>query len=316
MARYRKVDVRVWADEKFGQLSKPKPNAQTLWLFFLTNPLTTCIPGLFSGGEAAISEALGWTIRSFRIAFAELSERGMAKASWSDRLIWIPKAIKYNAPESPNVVKSWKSAWDELPECKLKDEAFRALSEHFSKETGKGFREAFREAFGEGLREALPKGWVELTDDVLKHPSPNQEQEQEQEQEIEAPPSGPKPSELQATWNELANPDLPRWDKLTDDRRKKAKARLRADPDLGHWRKVINRINASAFCLGQNDRGWRASPDWLLQPDTATKVLEGKYDTRGPPKRSADPDRPKPLPVYGPEQYEHLYDMPPRKVGA
>jgi hypothetical protein len=40
----------------------------------------------------------------------------------------------------------------------------------------------------------------------------------------------------------------------------------------------VKRIASSAFCTGTNDRGWRATPDWLLRPDTAAKVLEGKYD--------------------------------------
>jgi hypothetical protein len=38
-------------------------------------------------------------------------------------------------------------------------------------------------------------------------------------------------------------------------------------------------MDASPFCRGETgDRGWRASFDFLLKPDTATKVLEGKYD--------------------------------------
>lgn len=47
------------------------------------------------------------------------------------------------------------------------------------------------------------------------------------------------------------------------------------------WLEVIRRINASSFLRGETERGWKASPDWLLQPDTAAKVLEGKYDDRG-----------------------------------
>jgi hypothetical protein len=71
---------------------------------------------------------------------------------------------------------------------------------------------------------------------------------------------------------------------MTDKRRPKAKARLKDRP-LEEWRTVIERINASSFCLGESAGGWLASPDWLLQADTATKVLEGKYERgTGPPK--------------------------------
>jgi hypothetical protein len=102
----------------------------------------------------------------------------------------------------------------------------------------------------------------------------------------EADSPGETPEALLAEWN---NADLPKWRELNASRRTKAKARLRERP-LSEWREVIERIARSSFCRGQNDRGWRASPDWLLQPDTAAKVLEGKYDDRPTPgaKRADD----------------------------
>jgi hypothetical protein len=98
------------------------------------------------------------------------------------------------------------------------------------------------------------------------------------------------PEGLQALWNSDAHPDLPRWQELNEDRRKKARTRLKERPLDGPngWREVIRRISASSFCLGKSERGWRADPDWLLKPGTAAKVLEGKYDDRkatGPPDK-------------------------------
>ena len=119
-------------------------------------------------------------MEGFREAFAEAFREGIVKADWKARLVWVPNVIRHNPPESPNVVRSWRVAWDELPECKLKTEAYKTL---------KAFLEAFGEAFAKAFGEACP------------HPSPNQEQEQEQEQEEEdlagavAPPAAgaPKP---------------------------------------------------------------------------------------------------------------------------
>lgn len=97
-----------------------------------------------------------------------------------------------------------------------------------------------------------------------------------------------QPMALQALWNSEAHEDLPRWEELTDDRRKHARARLkeRAMDGPKGWREVVRRISASAFCRGTNDRGWKADADFLLRPGTAAKVLEGKYDDRpaAPPK--------------------------------
>lgn len=164
MARYRKIDTRMWGDSKFRELSSPKPSAQYVWMFLLTGPQTSNIPGLFHAGEMALAEELGWSVEGFREAFREVSRKGLAKADWNARVVWIPNAVKYNQPESPNVVKSWRYAWDEIPECALKTEAHQRLKD-----------------FTEGLGEGFAKAFIE----ACAQPSPNQEQEQEQEQQQE-----------------------------------------------------------------------------------------------------------------------------------
>ena len=164
--RYSKVSRRIWNDARFRALSAPQPNAQTLFQRLLTGPELTNIPGCFQAWEAGLAQALGWPLDGFRKAFAEVSAQGLAKADWEVGFIWIPKAILHNKPESPNVVRSWKATWDELPECQLKADAFRAL-----KAFVEGLPKGFGEAFAEGCRKPSAK------------PSPNQEQEQEQEQE-------------------------------------------------------------------------------------------------------------------------------------
>lgn len=158
MARYRKIDVRVWIDARFRELSRAKPNGQTLWLYLLTNPDTVNVPGLYRAGEAAMAEALGWDLKGFRRAFAEISARGMAFADWKARVVWIPKAIVHNPPENPNVVKGWASTWDEIPECELKAEAWSEMK-GFLEGFGEGFGKAFLEACPEPSRKPLPKGF-------------------------------------------------------------------------------------------------------------------------------------------------------------
>jgi len=162
--------VKMWGDSKFRSLSAPEANAQTLWFFLLTGPQTTRIPGLIASGEAGLSEVIDWNLEGFRKAFQELFQKGMVKADWKARLIWIPKAIFYNRPENPNVVKGWKDTWDEMPECELKQEAFQQL-ENFMKDLGESFHKAFQEACSKPSGKTLP----------------NQEQEQEQEQETISP---------------------------------------------------------------------------------------------------------------------------------
>jgi hypothetical protein len=110
--------------------------------------------------------------------------------------------------------------------------------------------------------------------------------------------------QLRELWNATAHPSLPRWQETGRKRMAWARQRLRERP-LDTWREVVERINASAFCLGKNDRGWRASPDWLLRSDTAAKVLEGKYDNRPGATRGrateADKDWSGPPPKLNPD---------------
>lgn len=174
MARYRKIDVRVWGDEKFRELSPPKPNGQTLWFYLLTGPQTTTIPGVFSAGESAMAEALRWPLKGFREGFREVLRKGLAKADFKAPLVWLPNAIRYNPPENPNVVKGWRATWDELPECDLKHQAWCHL---------KSFTQALGEGFAKGFAERLPEPY--------RKGLANQEQEQEQEQEQDLPPKPP-----------------------------------------------------------------------------------------------------------------------------
>jgi hypothetical protein len=78
-------------------------------------------------------------------------------------------------------------------------------------------------------------------------------------------------------WREQV-PPLPDIRELSPDRKKKAKARLVEKPDPDYWREVFARITKSKFLLGE--KGWKADFDWILQPDSHIRVMEGKYDDR------------------------------------
>jgi hypothetical protein len=65
--------------------------------------------------------------------------------------------------------------------------------------------------------------------------------------------------------------------KLSPKRKKAAEQRLKEFPDQEFWRQVFSKIPKTPFLRGENDRKWKASFDWLLRPDSATKVMEGFY---------------------------------------
>lgn len=154
------------------------PCGQGLWLFLITGPHTGPIPGLFRAGRAAMAEELGWEVEAFDQAFGEAFQQGMVEADFKARVMWIPQAIKHNKPESPNVVKSWATEFDLIPECDLKWKAFEALKSSIHA-LGEAYGKAFDETFAKPSGKPLSKPSTKT--------SPNQEQEQEQEQEQKSP---------------------------------------------------------------------------------------------------------------------------------
>ena len=104
MSRYKKIDSRMWGDRRFMALSD---KARYLWIYLLTGPHTSSLPGVYIAGEAMLAEALGWKMKSFREAFKEIEQAGLLKADRVARLIFIPNGVKYDRPESPKVVKHW-----------------------------------------------------------------------------------------------------------------------------------------------------------------------------------------------------------------
>lgn len=76
-------------------------------------------------------------------------------------------------------------------------------------------------------------------------------------------------------WNALKG--VSRCESLSKARRAKIGTRLREPWWRGNWLNAIARI-PDAKWLHENESGWKADIDWFLRPDTAAKLLEGKYD--------------------------------------
>ncbi len=64
--------------------------------------------------------------------------------------------------------------------------------------------------------------------------------------------------------------------KLSDKRKKALRARL-GEHNLNGWHSALAAIERSSFLCGDNDRGWKADFDWLVNPNNFLKVIEGKY---------------------------------------
>ena len=137
---------------------------------------------------------------------------------------------------------------------------------------------------GDGVTDSGYAKVTDLGDGVTNRgdkTSPIEEPQKKRKKLDKRKESGTPPESLVDYWKSKSN--LPQVRSITSGRRKKLVARF-GEPDFSdHWREIIDKVSQSAFCTGDNDRGWRVGIDWLLANETNyVKVLEGKYDN--PPK--------------------------------
>jgi hypothetical protein len=81
-------------------------------------------------------------------------------------------------------------------------------------------------------------------------------------------------------WNAVAaSHNLPTIRLMTPARERSLAARV-AEVGIDGMLAAIQAVGASAFCCGDNDTGWRADFDFLLQPKSLIRVIEGRYANR------------------------------------
>ncbi len=136
--RYRKIDPRIWNDEKFRALSD---RAKLLFLFILTHPHMTSL-GAMRASIPGLAAEIGWAEKAFREAFTEALSKALLEHDDKASFVGAPNFIKYNRPESPNVVISWGQALDLIPECPLKVTLIQRVKA-FTEDFTEGFQKAF-----------------------------------------------------------------------------------------------------------------------------------------------------------------------------
>lgn len=92
--------------------------------------------------------------------------------------------------------------------------------------------------------------------------------------------------QLRDLWNETAEElGLAKVQHLSEARRKSARKRLAECGGMEGMRYAMAQIRASPGLQGKaGGRAWKADFDWLLQPSSFTKLMEGKYDHWQKPK--------------------------------
>lgn len=173
---YSKVVRDMWGDDRFVRLSPVKPSGQDLWVYLLTGPHVTVIPGVIvSMGFGTLADRLKWSVSDVKKHWAEIETLKMASADWHAGVIWLPNSFRHNEPANPNVVKSWRNV--PLPQCDLVRRALVRLRQQLwplevariqklrgdDKDPSKslGWLQAFDSVFAKAFPEAIVGGYPE-----------------------------------------------------------------------------------------------------------------------------------------------------------
>jgi hypothetical protein len=273
MSRYRKIDPRIWTDEKFRRLTADE---QRVALYILTAQSNRI--GLFSFSPGKACEDLGTLPPTFRKGFLKACQTLNWEWDAKARVLYLPTWWKYNPPENVNNVIGNLKDLEDLPETPLQ-ERFSTNTTYLSE----GFIETFTQTLAKRYPQRSPKR------------SPSQEQEQEQEEDSPLPPRGSvaalnglQPEGILQKWNALSG--VKPCKTLDKDMRTRILTRLTEHPDPAWWDGLFQQVTASDFLCGRTDgtRGaFQATLDWILGPKILRKVVRGNYDNR----RSTNKDR-------------------------
>src|ERR1700752_270688 len=106
--RYRRVRQRLWTEPSFKKLNERE---KLLALYLLSGPQTNSV-GLFQFSPARAAEDLRTSDTSVRRSVdTVLRSFGWIHESDTD-LLWLTQWIEENAPQNPNMVRAWRSAFD------------------------------------------------------------------------------------------------------------------------------------------------------------------------------------------------------------
>ena len=252
MSRIRSIHPGLWTDERFVSAS---PMARLLFMgiwnecddlgSFEWSPLKLKMRIL--PADAADATAL----------LAELIEAGSVMRYEIDGKAYgaVRNFCQYQRPKKPNSVHPQTDAVREWVNTQAR--STRDGSEEVPDEFGTGGEKSRQMKDGGGRRE--------------------EKKSSNEDSSAKADPPLTKEEILEAWRTRMVPLGFPAVAKMTATREKQLRARLR-DSTIEEWQRAMDALERSAFCRGENDRGWRADFDFLLQPKSFTKLLEGAYD--------------------------------------
>lgn len=272
MRDFSKVSPSVWRSKKFRKLADD--TAKLVYLYLLTCPHGNSA-GCFDLDPAYACTDLGVDEKAYRKAINSLCKVGLIEFDEEENTVFLINWTTFNEPTNPKHAIGLLAKLDGASSTRLK---MRALEDAWRSIEGKGFdnSDSLRKA-----KDTLSKAYQEALAPDQTRPDLDQK-ETETETDLDANEAGPPARDdlkpVVDHWNAMAKTHgLAVVKLLTDARRKALKARIEEVGGAGQFQVVIDEVPKSSFLLGDNDRKWKADLDFILQPTSFARLIEGKY---------------------------------------
>jgi hypothetical protein len=258
---YSQFHDGFWTDPEIRQLSS---DDKMILIWFITNPARH-YSGIYFFELESIGKQTGLPEKTVRKGIDTLSAIGFLKYNPKFSMVWVCKMARHE------VVKSEKTGL-------YSDKQTKGIANHFEKlhkcPLIKDFLEYYPDMnipYQYGIRQEEVEVEVKA-----------EEKEEAEDTPLNPPKNGGSNSfnfnTLAKLWNEKAPVVLPRV-KLPFSRSpkdlKKLSLVLKRHPGSEYWIEVLDKLKESPFLLGQNDRGWTAGFDFMVE--RAEKIMDGKY---------------------------------------
>jgi hypothetical protein len=103
------------------------------------------IPGVVPTSLGLMADRLGWTTDEVRETMGELEQNGDAAFDPAG-LVWLPRGVDHNPPDSSKNVKGWARHWSEVPSCPLKLAVWSSLRSWLAMNKGEVTAVSFEES--------------------------------------------------------------------------------------------------------------------------------------------------------------------------
>lgn len=268
MAKYRQVHTSFWHD---GFVLDLTPEEKYFYVYLMTNSKTSQC-GIYELPFRIIETDTGYNRDTVEKLIERFTEYGKILYSHKTKEIMILNWMKYNFINSKNTISCINKELHGVKNTRFLDKLLAICNE---------FKYPLDDIF-KGLIRGLDTPCRDLGEEEEREEEREEEKEEEVEEEREEDRIVPPPTpfnKIKELFNENCK-SLPKVRDITKKRKPHITARWKQFKyDLEVFIEAFKKIEASDFCKGQNNRGWKCTFDWLIQNDTnMIKVLEGKYD--------------------------------------